>query len=59
MNTEIERWVVVQIDEVYVNECVYYTFGKLKGFAESPEKPLEAKTVAAFSISGFLRTMNT
>jgi len=48
---EREKYVVLQIDEIYVKEKIDYKNGKIYGYAENIPEVEAAKTVAAFLIS--------
>lgn len=47
---ERERFVILQIDEIYVKPCIQFKGGKLHGYAEN-SVPAEARTVLAFLTS--------
>jgi hypothetical protein len=50
--TDLEKYVVLQLDEIYVNSSMQYRGGKLCGIAENQNSSTqEAKTIQAFLIS--------
>jgi hypothetical protein len=50
--TDLEKYVVLQLDEIYVNSSMQYRGGKLYGIAENQNSSTqEAKTIQAFLIS--------
>lgn len=51
LTKETDRWVVLELDEIYVTETVEYRSGNLRGFAENSDGIIEAKTVQVFLIS--------
>ncbi len=55
--TELEKIVILQLDEIYINSSIMYSGGQLIGFAENSENLCESRTIQAFLISSLFGNM--